>query len=76
MEELVKENVTAVIRIGRTVRCKVMKCKMMFTSRLAGRRYARWHLWQDKLSYIIVFFMFIVWLEWTIHSQVFSVEVR
>lgn len=41
-----------------------------------GRRYARWHLWRDKLVYIFVFFIFIVWLEWTIHSQVFPLEER
>ena len=42
----------------------------------SGRRYARWHLWRDKLVYVIVFFIFIVWLEWTIHSHVFPLEVR
>ena len=43
---------------------------------IPGRRYARWHLWRDKLVYILVFFIFILWLEWTIHSQVFPLEVR
>ena len=47
----------------------------IFYPPVPGRRYARWHLWQDKLVYILVFFVFIVWLEWTIHSQVFPLEV-
>ena len=48
----------------------------LYNSHPSGRRYARWHLWQDKFVYIIVFFVFIIWLEWTIHSQVFPLEVE
>lgn len=40
-----------------------------------GRRYAKWHLWRDKLIYIALFFVIFVWFEWAIHSHVFPTDV-
>ena len=42
---------------------------------ILGRRYAKWHLWRDKLIYIVLFFVIFVWFEWAIHSHVFPTDV-
>merc|ERR1712198_205273 len=34
------------------------------------RRYARWHLWKDKVILIVIFFALIILLEWIFHSHV------
>ena len=34
----------------------------------AGRRYARWQLWQDKILYLLFLGLFLLWLEWTVHG--------